>query len=173
MAKSPEQLLMLIVFLPVVLHFIIAIYLKIRTRKISTLPSTPEKGSIRKKLVSFLFIVALFLFLLSVSIVQVQNKLFRKQPLLTPTQEVLPTQEPVPASPSAFLIRVISDNPKSLVNIRSEASSEAAVLKKAAVHDTFPFIATHHDWYEIILDQTTTGFIYKEYGAKETVPPVK
>ncbi|OGH14829.1 MAG: hypothetical protein A2687_00080 [Candidatus Levybacteria bacterium RIFCSPHIGHO2_01_FULL_38_26] len=68
--------------------------------------------------------------------------------------------------PDAILKTIVTvnvDSPSS-VNIRQEPSTNSAILGKARDNDTFEFVAQALGWYEIKLDDKSTGFLSENYA---------
>ena len=165
-ATSLNQVLLLLVFFPVALHFLITIVQMVKQRNHSE-EITPEPKSRKKRVFSILFILFLFFSLLSISIVQILNK-----SAVETDKEVLPKKQislpsPSISSPSAQFIQIISDDPTSLVHVRKEATTSEISLTKVKPQTTFPLVGKRDDWYEIQLDKTQTGFVYKDFATEK------
>jgi hypothetical protein len=175
MARSVEQLLILLVFFPVILHFIITIYQKIRRRKHpEQISDLPQKRSPGKKIAIALCIITAFLALTSTSIMHVLNTFQTKHvPTPRPTFTTTPTHTPSVASQSAVFIRTKGKTATSLITIRSEASSSAAIVKKVKVSEIFPVVTKKNGWYEIQVDTKTSGYIAEEFAQEENAPGKK
>lgn len=166
-ATSLNQLLLLFIFFPVALHFLITIVHMIKRKNHpEDIPHEPK--SRKKRVFSALFILLLFFSLLSISVVQILNKnAIKKEVSVLPEKQIILPSPPI-SSPSAHFIQIISDTPTSLVHIRKEATTSALSLTKVKPQSIFPLVAKRDDWYEIQLDKTQTGFVYKDFAREES-----
>ncbi len=165
-ATSPNQILLLLIFLPVTLHFLITIVQMVKQRNHSE-EITPEPKSRKKSVFSTLFVLFLFFSLLSISIIQILNEdTTKKDGTESPKKQLILPSPPI-SSPSAQFIQIISDDPTSLVHVRKEATTSALSLTKVKPKTTFPLVAKKDDWYEIQFDKTQRGFVYKDFATEK------
>lgn len=81
-------------------------------------------------------------------------------PTASPTFTPTPTPSPVPET---IVVIKIEDGSQS-VNIRKEPTIVSEVVGKAFQGDAFEFMSEDAGWYQIKLDETTSGFVSPKYA---------
>lgn len=122
--------------------------------------------------------VVVFLLLVNLSVRNIQVSAFKSSQslpvgtaeVLSETEDAKPQEvqlpEPTPeaahkATPKTITVKI--DDEFSFVNIRKEPSTNSAKLGKALDGDTFEFVAKNAEWYEIRLEDGSTGFILQDF----------
>lgn len=79
-----------------------------------------------------------------------------------------PTASPsaTPAPKTAAIVRILP-TPNGFLRVREEGSLTAAELTRVRTGDAFPFISEKNDWYEIELEDGTSGWVSSQYARKE------
>ena len=94
--------------------------------------------------------------------------------VLSETEEVKSTKDlrpdPTPEATSKVpkvILTVKTGDASSSVNIREKPSTDSAKLGKARDGGTFEFVSKDQEWYEVRLDDGSTGFISEKYMIEE------
>lgn len=168
-AKSPTDLLLLLVFFPIILHFVITIFHQLRRKKQEGAPAIKDQKRFSFFSTSFLLTCILFLLLFSISVFQIINKTTNDQqallsPISTEPQEKITPTSQVPKLTS--LLHIVSPD-DSLINVRTNASSSASILLKVKNDQTFPLLSKQGVWYEVQLPDGKKGFVNEKFAVEK------
>lgn len=153
-----ETFLLQLFFLPVTLTLGYAIV----KRKIPTLSPIGSK--------TFLFAMLVFLLLFSVSFVRVLTASNQQASNRHgETETVIPaTISPTPTLIKQQFILLKSEYEEAQVNIRKEATLSASIIGKAKYDEQYPVVAKDGEWYEVVLEDKTHGFIHEDFVFEAT-----
>jgi|GEM_PF-3207380 len=175
-SKTLTDLLLPLFFLPIAAYFFIEIALKIKQAKVrsDTSRHTQKPFVIMSK--EFLGTLILFVLLLGSSLFRILYGSTTSGSLITPLG-ANPTTTPAATESSSLapsdrffppIIRIKAQDEKTFVNIHQEASSTARIIFKAKNGEIFPVNNEQGDWYEIILDNQSKGFVNSQFVIAET-----
>lgn len=171
-SRSPAQVLLQVIFLPVTVYLGLMVFKDLRQKKqeINKKPAETKKALRLAK--SLIFVLCLFSFLLITSIVRIvqetRSKTIESSSAISPIPlSKLKTRE---TTPTTYVI-ISPDDKRSLVNIRLSPSTAANVIKKAKSEEQYPLAGEEEKWYKIILENGSFGYVGKEVatisGAQE------
>lgn len=113
---------------------------------------------------------AVFLLLVTMGIGNIKLSTAKNsQPLPSPailseTKEITPgVPEATSEAKPKTILTVKTDEASSSVNIRQKPATSSAIISQTKDGDTFEFVSKLQDWYEIKLDDGSTGFISAAY----------
>lgn len=165
-SKSPAQLLLQVVFLPVTIYLGLMVFKDLKQK-------TSKKESFRLTK-SLIFVLCLFSFLLTISVIRVLQETRSKTIESSSQQKVggvssSPTISPIPLSKlktneatSTTYVIINPDDERSLVNIRISPLVSAKVIKKAKYNEKYKLAAEEEKWYKIVLEDGSFGYVNKE-----------
>lgn len=85
--------------------------------------------------------------------------------VVTPTQEAVPTEEI--KSTEDIILKIRIENGSSSANIHQIPTTDSEKIGEARDGDTFKYVYLDSDWYEVRLDDGSTGFISREFIVRE------
>lgn len=149
------------IFLPVPLYFAFTLLSQIKNKG-----QNQESLSLRKK--TTLVFIILFFLMLSGSIVGI-TKTNKQEEFLLPSPIPTSTSSPAKEKAEKKYIVIKTDEENVKVNIREEASKSAKILLKASNGQKFALQEIQKEWYKILLDNGSFGYIHKDFAYKEQV----
>ncbi len=149
-AKNTQGLIIQVVFLPVTVFFLYLIFLQLKQlgKKTTSNPVEPVFGTKKTATVSVLIFLVLFL----VGWFNITNK---------PSDEAKKYLEATSKKPvTENLVIEIKNIPSDqAAYIYQEATTSAVIINRASGGEQYTQVSKKADWYEIMLDNNTTGWI--------------
>lgn len=162
-SRSSAQVLLQVIFLPVTVYLGLMVFKDLRQKKqeINKKPAETKKALRLAK--SLIFVLCLFSFLLTTSIIRIlqetRSKTIKSSSAISPIPlSKLKTKN---TKPAAFII-ISPDDERSLVNIRLSPLTSAKVVKKAKSEEQYLLAGEEEKWYKIILENGSFGYVGKE-----------
>ena len=89
---------------------------------------------------------------------------------LPPIPKPAPAAAPAPVKqPGSVTMVVITVAEGSTLNVRSQPSTKGEVLGYLERDDMMPLISESGDWYEVGIDESTTGWVHKKFAVTQDV----
>lgn len=157
--KKTEDLVFQLAFLPITLFFIfetISVFFTDKKPLFETLFSGKKN----------LFIFALII-LLAASTLKIlsfgRSHEVKEEIKPTPILVHKETSSPTPKPTSSPYVTIKTNNPETLVNLRKEPTTASDIIGNLKNGEKYSLIDQKGDWYQIKIDETLSGWVFRDY----------
>lgn len=156
--KTINDLPFHLLFLPITLYLVITSFKS---------PSHLFIPSHKKSLAFFLSVFVILLITKIISFNKPQQPASVAPSISFPTPTSIPTPTPTSTQKNdndqEKTVTTTADLSTTVINIRSQPSTTSPVIKKTTTEVIYPLIDKQGDWYQVKLEDGTTGYIFKDF----------